>query len=158
MSKKSTVKASTKTTKKPVSKVRAPRPSEYYKRLTRWAEALESGEYKQAHNKLRDADGLCCLGVACDVSNLGSWGRTTYGVGKKKRADLPVVAVRDYYGFTTPGGADIVEKAKYIGKMISLPDTSLDALNDHYGYTFKKIAKVIHKYAELTYGPNRIKE
>lgn len=31
---------------------------------TRWLEALESGEYKQTFEVLRDKTGFCCLGVA----------------------------------------------------------------------------------------------
>ena len=33
----------------------------------KWVEALRSGDYKQTRGKLRDADGFCCLGVACDL-------------------------------------------------------------------------------------------
>ena len=33
----------------------------------KWAEALESGEFNQAKSQLRDSNGYCCLGVACEV-------------------------------------------------------------------------------------------
>lgn len=34
----------------------------------RWADALDSGEYKQGHGALRTASGkFCCLGVLCDL-------------------------------------------------------------------------------------------
>jgi hypothetical protein len=33
-----------------------------------WITALESGEYKQTRYSLSDAEGFCCLGVACDVA------------------------------------------------------------------------------------------
>lgn len=34
-----------------------------------WADALESGEYKQGHGALRDnEDRFCCLGVLCDLA------------------------------------------------------------------------------------------
>ena len=39
----------------------------------RWLTALESGEYKQTRDLLRDDNGFCCLGVACDLSGLGEW-------------------------------------------------------------------------------------
>ena len=38
-----------------------------------WLVALESGEYKQGRGRLRDDNGFCCLGVACDLSGLGEW-------------------------------------------------------------------------------------
>ena len=31
--------------------------------------ALESGDYKQGRDRLRDGDDFCCLGVACDLSD-----------------------------------------------------------------------------------------
>lgn len=39
----------------------------------RWVEALRSGKYKQAQNRLRTADGFCCLGVLCEISGEGVW-------------------------------------------------------------------------------------
>lgn len=39
-----------------------------------WVSALRSGEYEQGLNRLKTATGkFCCLGVACDVSGLGTW-------------------------------------------------------------------------------------
>ena len=44
-----------------------------------WTAALRSGAFKQATRKLRRKsvddtnDGFCCLGVACEISNLGEW-------------------------------------------------------------------------------------
>jgi len=32
-----------------------------------WIAALRSGEYEQTRDKLHDAEGFCCLGVACDL-------------------------------------------------------------------------------------------
>lgn len=39
----------------------------------KWVEALESGEYHQTTGRLKDDIGFCCLGVACDISGLGTW-------------------------------------------------------------------------------------
>jgi hypothetical protein len=40
-------------------------------------EALRSGEYTQAKQRLRDGEGYCCLGVTCDVfqkvTGRGKW-------------------------------------------------------------------------------------
>jgi hypothetical protein len=36
--------------------------------IEKWAEALESGEYKQVNGKLSDGEGFCCLGVLCEIA------------------------------------------------------------------------------------------
>lgn len=49
-----------------------------------WLEALRSGKYEQGRGKLRSTDNkFCCLGVLCDISNLGVWegGRFVYYLG-----------------------------------------------------------------------------
>src|SRR5581483_9038082 len=55
--------------------------SPYRERVERLCEALESGRYSQANGALRVAlstgDGYCCLGVACDVKDMGRWGRVS---------------------------------------------------------------------------------
>lgn len=45
------------------------------------AVALESGKYKQGGGRLRDGDGFCCIGVACDLVDPLGWessGRDKY--------------------------------------------------------------------------------
>lgn len=37
---------------------------------SKWLEALRSGNYKQAHGKLKTDKGYCCLGVLCEVAGL----------------------------------------------------------------------------------------
>lgn len=39
-----------------------------------WINALLSGNYSQTKHRLRDRDGFCCLGVACDIKNPLAWG------------------------------------------------------------------------------------
>ena len=39
----------------------------------KWVEALRSGTYKQAKNRLRTSKGFCCLGVLCDVVDSTKW-------------------------------------------------------------------------------------
>lgn len=41
--------------------------------VKKWLVALKSGQYKQTTGTLKDSDGYCCLGVACEISNLGKW-------------------------------------------------------------------------------------
>ena len=43
-----------------------------------WVDALRSGKYQQARGALKTGDAYCCLGVACDISGLGTWDRTWY--------------------------------------------------------------------------------
>lgn len=46
---------------------------------TKWTEALRSGKYPQDRNRLRGANGFCCLGVLCDLQGaewkveVGGW-------------------------------------------------------------------------------------
>lgn len=37
----------------------------------KWVAALRSGEYQQGDRQLRDGDRYCCLGVLCEVADLG---------------------------------------------------------------------------------------
>lgn len=39
----------------------------------KWADALRSGRYAQATGTLRNPDGFCCLGVACDLIDPEAW-------------------------------------------------------------------------------------
>lgn len=47
----------------------------------KWIEALKSGDYTQTKLNLRDTEGFCCLGVACDLfikeTGVGRWGDPT---------------------------------------------------------------------------------
>jgi len=49
----------------------------------RWVEELRSGKWLQAQKALRKTDfegpaRFCCLGVACELSGLGTWDGTTF--------------------------------------------------------------------------------
>ena len=48
----------------------------------KWVVALRSGKYEQAKNALRDGNGFCCLGVACDIymkdTGDGEWDGSDY--------------------------------------------------------------------------------
>ena len=78
------------------------------KKLT---EALMSEDYKKGKETLRRYDFYCVLGVACDVSNLGSWSSSdketySYDVDDDwKTIKLPK-KVADYYGFDEFGTID----------------------------------------------------
>ena len=56
-----------------------------------WTSALRSGYYKQTTGALQRRDyggreAYCCLGVACDISELGEWIGRNY---LNRSADLP---------------------------------------------------------------------
>ena len=42
-------------------------------RVKKWIAALRSGDYPQTFKRLRDKQGFCCLGVACDLNDPGVW-------------------------------------------------------------------------------------
>lgn len=58
-----------------------------------WLEALQSGKYRKARERLRNKNGgMCCLGVLCDIAPVGKW----YGLlylghpdAAPRRGDLP---------------------------------------------------------------------
>lgn len=109
--------------------------------IEKWLEALESGEYKQIKNKLREhtspkSYGYCCLGVACDVANKVGARRVSEDVLKKDLM-LPV-NMQLLIGINDSG--DFKESISYQGKKYS----NLTGLNDD-GVRFKTIARIIRE-------------
>lgn len=95
-----------------------------------WAKALLSGKYKQARNKLRTESGaMCCLGVACEISNLSKWD----GGGYLEEDSYLPVQVRDWLGLSDRQG--------YFRNGDST--TKLTYLNDSRHLTFAEIADII---------------
>lgn len=103
---------------------------------------LRSGKYPQAQGRLRKAEGYCCLGVACDISEKGRWVMTgvlnqTYSYqfetdcGQKVDEDvyLPPI-VQDVFGFHAQNP--------------QVGEDYLADLNDH-GLTFAEIADRIEQ-------------
>lgn len=85
-----------------------------------WAEALESGEYKQGRNMLGDKKrGFCCLGVRCLIHNIEFNGES----------ELP-----PQYSFH--------RNNEYILNHYATE------YNDYYKLPFKAIAQKIRKHAE----------
>lgn len=86
------------------------RTKEQKARLITWAEALESGKYKQCRGALCFGGAYCVAGVACDLAapDIGAmWDDSIYGVGHKSfrtgsfRSSLtPPPTMLDYYGLT----------------------------------------------------------
>lgn len=116
--------------------------------------ALRSGEYKQAINALRPngGDKFCCLGVACDISELGRWDDDeSYSVymiedddSEERDESRLLPSVRDYYGWQSVDGVvNIFRHIKDNGKNHDgMTLISLLELNDD-GFTFDQIADII---------------
>lgn len=81
-------------------------PPDAKENLRKWVAALRSGNYKQARGYLRPSDdsGYCCLGVACEISGVGSWVpadacyQYVTGVPCKHRGDALPEAVASWLG------------------------------------------------------------
>ena len=125
--------------------------SVYKERRKKLTAALRSGQYKQIQGTLKREDGMCCLGVACELSGLGSWeeahdGEHEYFTKEVKHQDDPYsthrsasnsilpTKVQNYYGFTSENGK--FDQATKYGKKC------LSELNDR-GYTFTQLADII---------------
>lgn len=94
-----------------------------------WVEALRSGKYQQARGQLKKRGGMCCLGVACDLSKLGAWQEEAYVGPHFDRYDALPEAVRDWLGLGSFTG--------YLGN-----GESLASKNDD-GRTFAQLADII---------------
>ena len=93
--------------------------------------ARRSGDYEQTMGGLKDGVGYCCLGVACDVSELGKWEDDgVYSCGEEHKCGGYLTdVICDYYGLSTISGTFDDER-------------SLAELNDS-GKTFNEIADII---------------
>lgn len=126
-------------------------------RLTKWRDALLSGEYSQTRGTLNDGRGMCCLGVACTVSQLGHWvpGGAYEIVNDEDHNELSIGTFSDlmknYYGVSDTGvlvsdnSIDAVLGEGYAAQHRMLfigHSAALTQLNDE-GVSFEDIAKII---------------
>jgi len=92
----------------------------------KWIAALLSGNYKQTIGCLRNLDGFCCLGVACDIIDKTQWdfrdeiGRYYY----KQSFCIPPYDTRNLIGL----------KDKSINQLVDMNEN---------GWTFLQIARWI---------------
>ena len=116
--------------------------------VKKWTDALRSGEYKQGQGQLREADTYCCLGVLCDVSQVGAWeGRsedftgyaTNYTTRTGSNPAAPPAEVNEWLG--TPLGNITAEVEGTLA--------GLWRLNDYYRLNFNQIADVIDQFFGL---------
>ncbi|KGM36152.1 hypothetical protein [Inquilinus limosus] len=102
---------------------------------TKWVEALRSGEYQQGKHQLRDGDGFCCLGVACDLfaklEGIGEWDNGHFKIQHEREFGVLLTPVRTWLGLQSNTG-DIN------------PTKCLTSLNDR-GYSFAELADVIEE-------------
>lgn len=109
----------------------------------KWIEALRSGEFKQAQERLRTHKRFCCLGVACELyvregGAHGAWEGWTWVGDDEKQGQVLPVDVMEWLGLRTAAG--------YFERHGAL-ETSLAAKNDR-GASFEEIADVIESEPE----------
>jgi hypothetical protein len=128
---------------------------------------LRSGEYPQVQNVLHTPKGYCCLGVACDLSELGGWfrymTRIKFIVSEDKRLgtsnnevehysdDLTMPeAVVEYYGFAEQDGkiVGLYGRDRDERGLARDSDVSCASLNDT-GCTFDQIADILEMHYDL---------
>lgn len=122
--------------------------------LKKWEEALLSGEYTPTTGTLKRIDkGYCCLGVACEISNLGDWEPIDdlgmYTVPGKydefKDSALLPAPVAAYYGFKGKNVLFTVkeeEEGKVVYRRVSASEIND---NPEYGNPFPYIAKLLRE-------------
>lgn len=116
--------------------------------IRKWVDALRSGDYRQGRGALRSGyepeTSYCCLGVACDVSDVGGWSgnvyRTTdeYGHSSSASSVLPY-EVADWL--------DIGTRDRSNPDLVDIAGDLIDAIaaNDSLGWTFDDIADALER-------------
>ena len=125
-----------------------------------WIGLLRSGEIPQSHNQLRTADGMCCLGVLCElhrrITNEGHWEFRPNAHGESKweyvadgdngsTAVLPDT-VMQWAGLPSDNPEILASQLDKIfpSKAHQHEYSSLASLNDN-GHSFADIARVIEE-------------
>jgi hypothetical protein len=116
--------------------------------IRKWIDALRGGEFEQGQKSLRQGDKYCCLGVACEVSGLGSWGEElVYPKGSIEYEDGSVYflpqKVSEWLGLS-----DDPEVTGLDSDLSFVDDdgvTELTTLNDEAGWNFHQIADAIER-------------
>lgn len=119
-----------------------------------WIDALRSGKYEQTQGVLNRVEarddfpaGMCCLGVACDVSGIGAWkiarqcpDTMLYRTPAEVSHNMLPRAVEAWLGLGSLGGVPPVGAES---------GRSLWQLNDYDGFSFSQIADVIEANWEV---------
>lgn len=110
-------------------------------RVRWWVEALRSGNYTQTSNALRDNQGYCCLGVACDVfrkkTKHGRWDDDVFVIGDMAEDGVLPDRVANWLGLDVnpiinPGGRLSEEQ-------------TASSCNDELCWNFNQIADAVER-------------
>lgn len=121
----------------------------------KWLEALRSGKYAQGTNALRtycDPESpdkgvtplFCCLGVLCDISNIGRWNEDgCYSIQKDGRT----IVESTVPPFPLANKLGIREGGCFVNGLTDRKNNgvSLAGLNDE-GFTFAQLADIINYF------------
>lgn len=115
-----------------------------HRNIGKWCKALESGQYLQGRGSLRHESRYCCLGVACDVSGLGTWDADNYIIAANDLSScLMPRAVAEHFGVHVTGDGIPVVIKKPLLEFNSLMAANDDELRPA---TFKQIAAAIRHW------------
>jgi len=128
-------------------------PFEFGPIQTKWLEALESGEYKQAQSFLYDyeRDSYCCLGVLCKLADLEF--KPNPHTHKMQSGYGFVHGTHATNGYMPQGFHEVVGLRDQTGvfkRMIQLSAegrfvASLAHCNDEWNFSFPEIAAIIRR-------------
>lgn len=113
-------------------------PVEFTPAQIAWLAALESGNYLQTNGTLHKDGGYCCLGLACEVSNLAGWEYDNFYLSA--RSTLPD-KVRIYFNFFGFGG-NLYPLIQIEDKLVH----TLIHLNDSVRFSFLEIATFVRNH------------
>jgi hypothetical protein len=111
-----------------------------------WVEALESGEYHQAMNRLHSDGGFCCLGVAVDIAMDDWWVLDDDGRGY--RMESKDGCLEPYYEGRYAMNTRLDQPMLDLLGLDVAQEAGLMALNDH-GRDFAEIAAYIRRLKRL---------
>jgi hypothetical protein len=75
-------------------------PDSCHSLRSRWLVALESGEYEQGTDFLRNENTFCCLGVLCNIYNKENWKKGIYVFNGFEHDTLPPITILQEAGLT----------------------------------------------------------
>jgi len=132
-----------------------PLSEEQEKLIRKWIAALRSGKYKQTHEALcvENASGqkaYCCLGVLCEVSELGRFvrgmfkydlSRLAYKVDSSESLNYSTNYLVEAEEFSPLTREIVIEEGRY-----DTLERYLAWLNDDQLWTFEQIADYVENY------------
>jgi hypothetical protein len=116
----------------------------------KWLAALRSGQYEQTDKVLRNNEGVCCLGVLCDLyaQETGmEWFHNNDDYSMHGADSVLPLEVRRWADLPHENGAFVMVSRHYDeGENTTVANyPSLTELNDNWMYDFHQIADVIEE-------------